>query len=278
MKEVFLEYHFHVQPRQPGTDILIARLDMLGFDTIEETQHGLKAYILKGDLTDGVVDQIRSLRQYDFQLSWEVKEIEQQNWNQQWEESFDPILVGDECVIRAPFHPDPQVKYDILITPKMSFGTGHHETTYMMLQFILQQEFKGKSVLDMGTGTGVLAILSAMRGARRVDAIDFDPWCYENAKENVALNKQEHIEVRQGDARLLSEEERYDIIMANINRNTLLQDIPVYTRHLSKGGILILSGFYLDDMEAISNKCESEGLTYQENLQKNDWVSAKYVF
>ena len=159
----------------------------------------------------------------------------------------------------------------------MSFGTGHHETTHMMLQFVLKNNMSGKQVLDMGCGTAVLAILAAMKGAAVIHAIDMDHWSVLNAQENVKLNNQDHIVVKEGKVDLL-QENRYDVILANINRNTLLNDIPTYADHLNRGGFLVLSGFYRGDLPAISEKCASTGLSFQENLENNDWVSAKYVF
>lgn len=277
MKEVFIEYKFQVRPKQPTTDILIAELGELGFESFMETKDGLLAYIDKKHWETGSLENVPILHNSDFSIIYEKSEVDQQNWNAKWEENFQPITLGHYCAVRAPFHPVPNVKYDIVITPKMSFGTGHHETTHMMLQFVLKTDVAGKSILDMGCGTAVLAILAAMKGAGHVHAVDVDPWSYQNALENVKLNDHKEIEVTQGDATSLADR-KYDVILANINRNTLLADIPSYVAHLNKGGILILSGFYKQDLPLISEKCASCGLSFQENLENNDWVSAKYVF
>lgn len=277
MTDTYLEYNFRVRPKQPATDILIAELDALGFESFLETAEGLMAYIRKTDRVFDSLGEVSVLGNPEFKIDYSFKEIDEQNWNEAWEASFEPILLGHHCAVRAPFHPKPDVKYDIVITPKMSFGTGHHETTHMMLQFVLKNELTGKSVLDMGCGTGVLAILAAMRGAAQIDAVDKDHWSYLNALENVKLNQQTHIRVREGDVSLLGDK-KYDIIMANINRNTLLNDIPAYVKHLNRGGLLLLSGFYREDLPVISEKCAHHELSFQENLQNNDWVSAKYVF
>lgn len=277
MKETYLEYNFNVRPRQPATDILIAQLSELGFESFLETPEGLIAYIRKKELKVKGLEDITIIGDPEFKIDYSLAEVEEQNWNVNWEASFEPIVLGHHCAVRAPFHEKPDVRYDIVITPKMSFGTGHHETTQMMLQFVLKNEFSGKSVLDMGCGTGVLAILAAMKGAARIDAIDMDHWSYQNTLENVKLNKQDHIRVLEGDVKLL-DKRKYDIILANINRNTLLNDIPNYVKHLNRGGILLLSGFYKEDLHMISEKCASYDLSFQENLQNNDWVSAKYVF
>ncbi len=277
MKETYLEYNFSVQPKQPATDILVAELEALGFEGFQETSEGLLAYIPKEAWKTKDIEQVRILDQPDFKISYEHSEIEQENWNARWEANFEPIILGHHCAVRAPFHQKPDVKYDIVIAPKMSFGTGHHETTRMMLQLVLKNNMVAKAVLDMGCGTGVLAILSALKGAAQIDAVDFDHLSFLNALENVRLNGQEHIRVIEGNVDSLGDQ-TYDIIMANINRNTLLSDIPSYVKHLNKGGILLLSGFYKSDLPDISEKCAASGLSFQENLEINDWVSAKYVF
>ena len=277
MEDSFIEYQFRVKPKQPATDILIAELGELGFESFLETNEGVLAYIKKTDWDSKKLGQVAILGNPQFKIAFDSSEIDQQNWNAQWEANFEPIILGRHCAVRAPFHEKPEVTYDIVITPKMSFGTGHHATTHMMLQFVLKNDMSGKSVLDMGCGTGVLAILAAMRGASKVHAIDMDHWSYLNAVENINLNRQDQIVVKEGKVDLLKEN-RYDVILANINRNTLLNDIPSYADHLNEGGILVLSGFYRNDLPAISEKCASSGLSFQENLENNDWVSAKYVF
>jgi len=277
MQELFLEYRFSINPLQPATDILIAELSELGFDSFVETVDGLLAYVKKENWNPIALSNVQILSDENFKIGFQVSEIEQENWNERWEKNFKPINVDNQCVIRAPFHDIPEVTFDIVITPKMSFGTGHHETTHMMLQLVLALDFTGKTVLDMGCGTGVLAILAAMKGASSVDAIDIDNWSYLNAQENVAGNNCEHINVFEGDVSLLTNQ-NYDIIMANINRNILLADISIYVDHLKKGGILLLSGFYKEDIPLISNECKANGLSFQENLEKNNWVASKYVF
>jgi ribosomal protein L11 methyltransferase len=277
MQEFFLEYRFSINPLQPASDILIAELSELGFDSFVETKEGLLAYVKKENWNPLALQNVQILSNENCSINYEVSEIEQENWNEQWESNFEPINVDNQCVVRAPFHDKPDVEFDIVIMPKMSFGTGHHETTHMMLQLVLALDFTGKSVLDMGCGTGVLAILAAMKGASSVDAIDIDNWSYLNALENVAGNSCKHINVFEGDVSLLTNQ-NYDIIMANINRNILLADIPIYVDHLKKGGILLLSGFYEEDIPLISKECEANGLSFKENLEKNNWVASKYVF
>ena len=277
MQEIFLEYQFSINPLQPATDILIAELSELGFDSFVEKQDGLLAYVKKNNWNPTALRNVQILSNENYSIDYRVSEIEQENWNEKWEKNFEPINVDNQCVVRAPFHDKPDVTFDIVITPKMSFGTGHHETTHMMLQLVLGLDFIDKSVLDMGCGTGVLAILAAMKGAGSVDAIDIDNWSYLNAVENVAGNSCEQINVFEGDVSLLTNQ-NYDIIMANINRNILLSDISIYIQHLKKGGVLLLSGFYKEDIPLLSKECEANGLSFQENLEKNNWVASKYVF
>ncbi len=277
MSRFYLEYSFEVTPLQPATDILIAELAALGFESFAETESGLLAYILKADNPPDL-KELHILSNPDFQISYTVSEVAPENWNQTWEENFEPILIDNRCAIRAPFHPPFDVPYDIVIEPKMSFGTGHHETTHMMVQWLLKADVQDKAVLDMGCGTGVLAILAAMQGANPVTAIDIDDWSYVNTRENIQRNGQEKIRVLQGDASLLKGK-TYDVVLANINRNVLLQDLPIYVSTLNtKSGELYLSGFYEEDLPLISDKCIALGMRLAEKLKKGYWVSAKYVF
>jgi len=236
---IYIGYYFNVEPIIPAVEILIAELGYAGFESFVETKEGVTAYIQKDALNNNILDDIQILNSDEFQINYTFEEIEQVNWNEEWEKNFKPIVVNDICTIRAPFHEQPHTKYDIVIEPKMSFGTGHHETTHMMIQHILNNELTNKSVLDMGCGTGVLAILAEMKGAKPIDAIDIDNWCYTNSLENVARNKCKHISVFEGDAALLKNRV-YDVVFANINRNILLKDISKYADCLQKNGILFL--------------------------------------
>jgi len=273
---VYIEYRFTVKPKEPASDILIAELGEAGFESFVEEEDDVLAYIQKTDWSSDILDDIYIFGNSNFEITYQYKEIAQENWNATWEQNFQPIIVDDVCMIRAPFHEKIQVDYDIVIEPKMSFGTGHHETTHMMLQHILQLDVENKTVLDMGSGTGVLAILAGMRGATNIDAIDIDNWCYLNAKENVARNNMDFISVYEGDVTLLKDK-KYDLIIANINRNILLADLPSYAKCLNKGGVLLLSGFYTEDLEMISQKCTELELKFEKNLERNNWVAAKYV-
>ena len=272
----YIACNFRVKPLQPATDILIAELGHLGFESFVENETGVTAYIQKREWNVSILDNIYILNSDEFHITYDIDEIEQTNWNAEWEKNFNPILVDGLVTVRAPFHNKATTKYDIVIEPKMSFGTGHHETTYMMIQHILKNDFKEKTVLDMGCGTGVLAILAEKLGASRLDAIDIDHWCYLNSIENVDRNGSQHISVQQGDVSLLAGQS-YDIIMANINRNVLLADISTYAKCLNANGILFLSGFYKADMPLIEAECKKHMLNLEEILERGQWVSLKFI-
>ena len=271
----YIEYDFTVSPTEMGAEILMAELAEVGFDSFEDTPTGIKAYIPKNSWNEQILQDIYLLSNPEFTISYQITEIEQVNWNEEWEKNFSPIVVEDLCTVRANFHPVPNTRYDIVITPKMSFGTGHHETTYMMLQQLLPLSLEGTKVLDMGCGTGILAIMAALRGARDITAIDIDPWCVENATENVQQNDCSFITIKEGDVSLIAGEQ-YNLILANINRNILLSDIPAYTQALLPQGLLLVSGFYEEDLPAIKEKCQEVGLTYLSHIERNRWVSAKF--
>jgi ribosomal protein L11 methyltransferase len=272
----YLEYRFLIEPLQPASEILIAELGYAGFESFVENEDGVTAYIPAEEVDEEILAGIHILHSDEFNITYSTNEIEQVNWNIEWEKNFSPILVDDKCSVRAPFHEQPDTEYDIVIEPKMSFGTGHHATTHMMLQFILKEEWEGKKVLDMGCGTGVLAILAEMRGAKEVDAIDIDNWCYQNTLENVERNNCELISVYEGGAELL-EGRSYDNIIANINRNILLDQIPLYSDCLTPGGKLFLSGFYTEDIPAIEEKCKEHGLRMEEQLVRENWTALSFV-
>jgi len=275
MASNYLEFQFEIHPPVPASEILIAELGSLGFESFVENEDGVTAYILKEEFNENMLTEVRILDSDEFKISYSSSEIQQVNWNEEWEKNFQPIVVDDICSVRAPFHPKPETEFDIVIEPKMSFGTGHHATTHMMIQFILKNEWKGKSVLDMGCGTGVLAILSSQKGANPVEAIDIDNWCYLNTLENIERNNVPEISVKEGGAELLGEK-KYDVIIANINRNILLNDMQKYVSVLQPDGDLYLSGFYKEDIPIIQEACEKLGLKFQENLEKDKWVAVKF--
>lgn len=272
MPKNYLAFKFTIDPLQPASEILIAELGYAGFDSFIEEEEGITAYIPTEEFDEEVFAGIHSLHSDEFKITYTSAEIEKVNWNIEWEKNFNPIVVDELCSVRAPFHEKPDTQYDIVIEPKMSFGTGHHATTHMMLQFILKNDWKGKTVLDMGCGTGVLAILAEMKGARQLDAIDIDNWCYLNTLENVERNNCNQISVYEGGAELLKGRS-YDRIIANINRNILLEDMVFYAESLNMEGKLFLSGFYTEDIQAIEEECNKYGLVLEDKLDRENWAA-----
>ena len=276
MDSIYIAYEFSVTPKNPATEILIAELGHVGFESFVENDNGVTAYIQKQEWNSNILDDLYILGSAEFKIKFSYHEVIQTNWNKEWEKNFNPIQVDGQVSVRAPFHENPSLKYDIVIEPKMSFGTGHHETTHMMIQHLLALDLENKKVLDMGCGTGILAIFAEMKGAQPTDAIDIDSWCYQNSIENVQRNGCKHITVLEGDSSLLKGK-KYDVIIANINRNILLSDMKIYTDCLHQEGILLLSGFYKDDIAIIESEVVKHGLVFDKMIQRNSWVALKYL-
>jgi ribosomal protein L11 methyltransferase len=261
-------------------DVLTFELGEIGFSTFETENDTLIAYAKQTDFSAESLKQMAE----DNDLSsddYSVEEVEDKDWNEEWEKNyFQPIVVDggeSKCVIHSSFHTEvPEAEYDIVINPKMSFGTGHHETTSSMLRWILSDSMQGKKVLDMGCGTAVLGILAKMRGADYVMGVDIDEWCKENATESAAINNID-MEIKLGDASILPKENTFDVILANINRNILLADMDKYVACLNNGGNLYMSGFYTEDIPVIKEKAESLGLKYEDFKEKNNWVAVKFL-
>lgn len=269
----YIELEFKVSPQEPGNEILVAELVELGFESFSETEDSLKAYIQAPLYNENAVNNMSIFGFDTFKVEYISKLIADQNWNAKWEENYPPVVIENRVAIRAPFHPAfNEVEFDIVIEPKMSFGTAHHATTAQMISYILKQEVKGLNVLDMGSGTAVLAILASMRGAKHIDAIDNDEWAYNNAIENVERNNITNISVELGDAKLINGRE-YDLVIANINRNILLNDIKHYASCMHKSNVLLLSGFYESDIEILNKEASKYGLIYQEHTLDRDWVA-----
>lgn len=275
-ESLFVCYDFKVDPLYPGCEILIAQLSQLGFDSFQENNDGISAYIDSSVLSTVKVQDIQILNSTEFNISFESNNVKKQNWNIKWESNFEPIYIDKICCVRAPFHKKSNFKYDLVIEPKMSFGTGHHETTSMMISFILANSFYNSSVCDIGSGTAVLAILAEKRGANRIDAIDIDNWCYLNSIENIKRNNSENINVYEGKVEKLMHF-KYDNIFANINLNVLLADIPIYSKMLNKDGVLYLSGFYKKDINSIEKVAEISNLSLVDFKVKNQWVALKFT-
>ena len=276
MDNIYISYTFKIHPKEPATEILVAELGEIGFESFVENEDGMVAYIQQTEWKENILDDIFILNSDEFSISYEMEVIEQTNWNSEWEKNFNPIQVDDLVSIRAPFHENPNLKYDIVIEPKMSFGTGHHETTHMMVQHLLDLDLTNKKVLDMGCGTGILAIFAEMKGAKPIDAIDIDNWCYQNSIENVERNNCSNIDVYEGDASLLINK-KYDVIIANINRNILLNDMQAYMNCLNENGILLLSGFYHEDIPIIDAEVSKYQFKIDKIIERNNWVALKYI-
>ena len=276
MSNNYIGYHFNIEPRDLGSEILMAELEKTAFESFMETENGIDAFVQKELWSETILNDITILSNNEFTISYTFEEIEQVNWNEEWEKNFEAIDVDGTCHVRAPFHSKTDAQFDIVIEPKMSFGTGHHETTHMMIQHLLDMEIAGMKTLDMGCGTAILAILAEMKGAKPIDAIDIDNWCYLNSIENAERNNCSQITVYEGDAALLKDQ-KYDLIIANINRNILLNDMQAYVACLNPKGTILFSGFYNEDIPFIDASCTKNGLTFVKKLERNNWVSLKYV-
>lgn len=254
-------------------EIITAELADLGFESFTEESAVLKAYIQEDDYNKSEVELLLELYK---EIEYVVNKIEQQNWNQEWENNYHPITYEDKCIVKASFHQiEKRYPIEIIIDPKMSFGTGHHETTSLMIGEMFNIDFKDKTVLDMGTGTGILAILASILGAKELTAIDIDEWSYENSIENIQKNNISNVEVILGDASSIPEK-RYDIILANINRNILLEDLKYYASHLTDNAKILLSGIYAHDFEIIDNEAKFLGLDFVGRKENNKWITIKY--
>ncbi len=259
-------------------DIVSATLAEIGFESFIYTNDGVKAYCAASLFDEKELKNWKESLPCAIDVEYTFELIKDKNWNEEWEKHyFSPIIIGDNCVvIHSSFHTDiPKATYDILIDPKMSFGTGHHETTSLIIGELIKMDVAGKSLLDMGCGTGVLAILADMKGAKPITAIDIDEWAYKNTVENIRLNSCPDIKTLMGGAELLAGE-KFDIILANINRNILLTDMKHYAACLSAGGMLLMSGFYKTDMPAIESEAKENGLTFVKFEEKNNWVTTVY--
>jgi len=273
LKMDYIQYSFTVIPPEPGSDILIALLADIGFESFTQNEAGLDAYV---QLELDNADLVNALSFEDFSFSFIRTEIPKTNWNEEWEKNFNPVYVDDLVCIRAHFHEIvPTVKHDIVITPKMSFGTGHHDTTWLVSKTMFSLNFENASVLDMGCGTGILAILAQKLGATTILGIDIDDWSIENSIENAGINQASAIEFKKGDASLLPNTESFDMIVANINKNVLKKDLPSYYTCLKKNGYALLSGFFTTDVSELKLLAENTGFSFVESYARNEWAVIK---
>lgn len=274
--EPYLVVEFNIEPVDPGRDILLATLDVEGYDSFEETPEGLKAYILDKDFDEKRMKDLAILNSPDFKIEYQVEKLENKNWNEEWETNYEPIDLDGQVYIRAPFHSSkPEYQIEIIIEPKMSFGTGHHQTTRLMSRLILQMDLKGKKVLDMGTGTGVLAILAEIQKAKEILAIDNFEWAVENTIENAQKNNCEKINTVYGDADALKDLS-FDVVLANINRNVLLEDMKTYIDTLSVGGELVLSGFFEVDFDLLNDEAVHHKMELVTKTGEDRWLACHY--
>lgn len=271
----YIQYNFIVTPTEPGSDILISTIADLGFDSFENHDKGFIAYI--PEEMNSELD-LSELKFDDFSYSFTTEKMAQVNWNEEWEKNFSPVIVNDTCVIRAPFHNlEKNYKYDIVIMPKMSFGTGHHDTTWLMCKNLLELDLNNKTVFDMGTGTGVLAILSKKLGATNIVGNDIDDWSVENALENCSANNCKDIKIFKGDNDLLTSKAHYDVILANINKNVLKSYIPLLSNALKQDGLLFISGFFKTDCQELIDLASMHYLELNKQEVKNDWAMISFL-
>lgn len=274
----YTEVKFRLEPSLPAREVLLAELAESGFESFTESDDGLSAYIASEFFSPELLENLMAAAIPDQKISFTIQQIEEQNWNAVWESGFDPIVVDDVCCVRAPFHPDSgKYAYDIIIEPKMSFGTGHHDTTHLIISKMLKLNIQDKKILDMGCGTGVLAILASKLGAAGGDAIDIDQWAFENTIENFERNACKNINVYLGGAEVIPSNTQYDLILANINRNILTRDMQFYADALKPTGIILFSGFYESDFNEIDQYAKKAGLNFKSKSSKNEWCMLEYV-
>jgi len=267
----YSEIDIRLNKLEPYAEILIAKLDEINFESYSECEYGVKGYVQTHKLDLDALKEIISTVAEHTQVSFEINKLKQQNWNAIWESSYSPVFINDDCVIRAHFHKSfPKIKYDLIITPKMSFGTGHHQTTLLMMKEMFNLDFNDKSVLDIGTGTGVLAILASKLGAKSLLAIDIEEWAFNNSKENSKLNKVSNIDFIHGDARDIKNI-KFDFILANINRNVILGDVAIYVNCIKDNGEILLSGFLKQDITLILEKTKELNLELVDLKNIDKW-------
>ena len=263
----------YVRCQQDFIEILIAEFAALGFDTFQENEDGFTTFV-EGEFDSTMLDQLTEQYGTLASFSYLTKDVEKQNWNEEWEKSYEPIIVDNRCLIRAEFHNIEQsFPYVITITPKMSFGTGHHQTTYLMIKSQLDIDFENKVVMDAGCGTAILSIMASMRGARKVEAFDIDEWSVINGKENIEVNQCVNINLAQGQISDLSFDDNFDIILANINKNVLLHEMPQYSAYLVDDGFLLLSGFYEKDIPDLMSRARQYNLHQVQSDVREGWAS-----
>lgn len=271
----YFQFTCTITPKQPGADILIAELAEIGFESFEETGDGIKAWVQEELLDNEALKTLYILNDPEYRTEWSLEELPDENWNAQWESNFSPIELNERAIIKAAFHTTRPYEYEFMISPKMAFGTGHHETTWLMSNALFGFALKGKSVLDMGCGTGILAIIAEKLGAERLVGIDIEEPAIENTYEHLEINHCSKCEVRLGGAEVLKDES-FDIILANINRNVLTRDMGAYVKVLANGGLILFSGFFVTDVEIIAAEATKQGLIAVSQQSKNNWAQLTF--
>lgn len=255
-------------------DILIAEIAEAGFDTFLETENGFEAYTENSNYDAKAFESIKVKYKDLAHIEYQFDQIEKKNWNEEWEKNYEPVVVEGKCIVRAEFHrPVRTHPYEVIITPKMSFGTGHHQTTYVMIQTQMEINHNDKRVMDAGCGTGILSIMASKLGAKDVEAFDIDEWSVINAQENIEINRCDNIRIRQGTIRDFSFEGQFDIILANINKNILLDELEEYRKHLRQTGLLLLSGFYESDIPDLLEEAKRHGLREIKRNSRELWCA-----
>ncbi|MDO9512006.1 MAG: 50S ribosomal protein L11 methyltransferase [Bacteroidales bacterium] len=272
----YTELRASLEQHSQNSEILVALLAEAGFDSFSTEDDGFIAWIPSQHFNMEEVSEL--LTNLEWVTGFSFESIADQNWNKEWEKNFDPVEIDGRCRVRAPFHPSkPEFEFEIIIEPKMSFGTAHHETTHQMISLLMDENVEDSTVLDMGSGTGILAILAAKKGAANIWAIDNDEWAYTNCLENVEINDCSQIIVKMGDASLLEQCPDFDLVIANINRNILLADIKHYTAKMKTGAVIFFSGFYESDLETITEEANRNGLKIDQYISMNEWVAARFI-
>jgi len=272
----YIKCTFHFQETQPWREILLTYLSDIEFDSFEQKNNDLFAYIPQKEFSEEKVNEILKNLAYS-EIEFSHEKLEDKNWNAEWEKNFDPIYVEKKCIIRAPFHPKEEgFEQEVIINPQMSFGTGHHQTTYLIVKTMFGIDFENKTVLDMGSGTGILAILAEKLLCKEAVAIDIDQWAFQNTIDNIELNNCKKISVLEGGAELLTENEKYDIVLANINRNILTNDMHIYVKSMKKDAKILMSGFYTTDVQIIEKEANKNGLSLVKIYEREGWAMAEF--
>lgn len=277
MSSNYISINFIVKPVNPGVEILLAELSQLEFEMFEETDLGLVAYIEEHLFLEKKIFDLSIFNSKEFKISFTKKKIKNQNWNKRWESNFDAVEINPSCTVRAPFHEKSNKQFDIIIMPEMSFGTGHHETTQLMMKYILELNISEFMVCDIGCGTGILSILAEMKGAKKIDAVDISKNCCNNTLSNIKLNNCDKIFVHNSNSKILHGK-LYDLILSNMTYDKLSKNFKNFSTLINEGGELIISGFFENDLGSINDELIRYNFTFISSLSKNKWVAARFAY